>query len=54
MLACRFMLKAFINFSFYSSPVIMKIHSYFLHIGKRKASQSLDVKTDDNNVFCFA
>lgn len=31
----------------------MKIYSYFLCIGKRKASQGLDVKTDDS-VFCFA
>lgn len=32
----------------------MKTYSYFLYPGKRKVSQRLDVKTDDNDVFCFA
>lgn len=51
MVACCFMLKGFIILSFYSSPVTMK--TYFFISRQRKASQRLDVKTDDNDVFCF-
>lgn len=42
MLVCCSMLKAFRNPTFYSSPVIMNIYSYFLCIGKRKASENIE------------
>lgn len=44
MLACHFMLKAFINLSFDSSPVIMKIHSFFFTYRQKKSKSELRCK----------
>lgn len=40
-LAWHFMLKAFVNLSFYTSPAIMKVYSYFFMYRQKKSKSEL-------------